>query len=201
QQLERALLGEDPRRAEAELSRQQVVDLEAEAVERRLPPVVVRYDEGEVTYQVRRVLAQQPALLQRLHHEGDVALLEVAHAAVNELRAPARRPLAEVALLEEESLVATGGSVDGNSAPGGPAADDDHVPRLLPLLRAADHVGAIEPHSRSTIAGSPSNRKVHGRRPGVLGRRIATGLPVPRTKSDSASGAWSPGAPSSPARR
>src|SRR5262249_13796116 len=143
----------------------------------------------------------QPALLQRLHHEGDVALLEVAHAAVNELRAPARRPLAEVALLEEEYLVATGGSVDGNSDPGGPAADDDHVPRLLPLLRAADHVGAIEPHSRSTIAGSPSNRKVHGRRPGVLGRRIATGLPVPRTKSDSASGAWSPGAPSSPARR
>src|SRR5262249_8767678 len=84
---------------------------------------------------------------------------------VNGVRAAGRRALAEVGLLEEEHLVTPGCRVDRDADPGGTAADDHHVPWLLPRLRAADHVGTIEPHSRSTIAGSPSNRKMRGRKP------------------------------------
>jgi hypothetical protein len=43
--------------------------------------------------EMRRVLPQQSALLQRLHHERDVALLEIAHAAVHQLGARLEVPL------------------------------------------------------------------------------------------------------------
>ena len=77
-----------------------------------------------------RVLPQEPPLLERLHHQRDVALLEVAHAAVHELGGAARRALAEIALLEQQHVVAARGRVDGHAHAGGAAADDHHVPGL-----------------------------------------------------------------------
>ncbi len=92
---------------------------------------------------MRRVLAQKAALLERLHHERDCALLEVAHAAVHEFRGPARRALAEVVLFDEQHVVAARGRIDGDAHPDRAAADDHHVPGLAPCDGAAEHFAAI----------------------------------------------------------
>ena len=52
------------------------------------------------------VLSKQAALLERFHHQGDVALFQVTHASVHELGAAARRAFAEVVLFQEENVVA-----------------------------------------------------------------------------------------------
>ena len=119
------------------LPARRVVDLQSQAVERRFPPVVVGDDERQVADQVRSVLPKQSALLERLHDERDVALLEVADAAVDELRAAARRAFAEVVLFEQQDVVAAARRVDGDADAGGAAADDDDVPGLVSLRRAA----------------------------------------------------------------
>ena len=80
--------------------------------------------------EVRRVLAEPAALVQGLAHERDVALFEIANAAVDELGAAARRALAEVVLLEQRDAVTASRSVDGHPDARRAAADDDDVPRL-----------------------------------------------------------------------
>ncbi len=103
QALERFLPGEDARRAEAIFAGEQVVNLEADAVEGRLPPGIAGHDEGEVVDEVRRVLPEQAALLERLHDEGDVALLEIADAAVDQLGGAAGGAFAEILVLEQQT--------------------------------------------------------------------------------------------------
>ena len=103
---ERVFLGEDLGLPESIAACQHVVHLEADAVERRFPPFVVRDDECEVCHQVRRVLTKEAAFLERLHHQRNGALLEIPHAAVHELRGTAGRALPEVVLLDEQHLVA-----------------------------------------------------------------------------------------------
>ncbi len=126
--IEHLLGGEQLRRAEAEFSRQEVVDLHADAVERRLPPGVIGHDELEITNQVRRVGSQAPALRQRLHDERDIALLQVTHSPMDELRRTARRALAEIVSLQEHDAVAPRRSVDRDSDTRRPPADDGDVP-------------------------------------------------------------------------
>ena len=91
---------------------------------------------------MRSVLSKQTALLERLHHQRDVALFEVADAAVHELGAPARRALPEVVLFEQQDVVAAARRVHGDADASGAAADDDDVPGLVPLVEPRDHVGA-----------------------------------------------------------
>src|SRR5208282_5869843 len=67
------------------------------------------------------------------HDQGHVALLEVAHTAVDELGAAARRRLGEVVLLQEEGAVAAGGGLERGAQSCGAATNDDHVPELGPL--------------------------------------------------------------------
>ncbi len=139
--LERFFAGEVSRRAEAELSREGVVDAEADAVERSFPPVVVGNDEGELVDEVRRVLAQPAPFLEGFQYEGDVSLLEVAHAAVHELGAAAGGAAGEIPRFQERRPVAARGGVDGAPEPGGAAADNDDVPaprrRLEPVENRA----------------------------------------------------------------
>ena len=192
---QRLLAREDRRLAEAVLAGEQVVDLQPEPVERRLPPVVVRDDERQVADEVRRVLAQDAALLQRLHDERDVALLEIAHAAVHQLRAAARGALAEVALLEQQHGVAARRGVDGDARAGRAAADDDEVPRAPCMaLHARAHLvavhappptagaGGIQPFDRLTASrqrsrsrigiGSRPSRARNGARPATARRSL-----------------------------
>ena len=119
---------------------EQVVELQAGAIERRLPPVVVRHHEAEIADQVRRVLQQQAALVQRLHHQPNVALLQVAHAAVHQLGAAAGRAFAEVALLQQQRGISAAGRVDRDAGAGRAAADDDDVPGAGVRLEAAAHL-------------------------------------------------------------
>src|SRR6187399_1370060 len=77
---------------------------------------------------VRGVAVEQAAFAESLQDEGDVALFEVAHAAVDELGAAAGGALGEVVGFEEEGLEAAGGGIDGDAESGGASADDDEVP-------------------------------------------------------------------------
>ena len=170
---QRLLARQDRRVAEAVLTGEHVVDLQPDAVERRLPPVVVGNHERQVGDQVRRIAAQHAALLERLHHQRDVALLEITDAAVHQLGAAARRPLAEVALLEQQRRIPARGGVDGDAHPGGAAADDDEVPGALVAAPALEHPGpgeqarlahasrpaAIQPRERPTASRHRSRRR------------------------------------------
>ena len=65
QQFQSLFFREDLRCAEAVFAGEQIVELEADAVEGRLPPGVVGHNEGEIVDEVRRVLAKQAAFFQR----------------------------------------------------------------------------------------------------------------------------------------
>ena len=90
--------------------------------------------------QVRGVLQEQATLLQRFHYERDIALLQVAHAAVDQLGAAARGALAKIALFQQEYVVIAGGGVNGDPDSGGSAAHNDHVPASRMLADATVHL-------------------------------------------------------------
>ena len=107
-----------------------------------------RVEEGDRLDEVRGDAAQHElALLERLAHEVEVHLLEVAQAAVEELGRPGRRAGGEVALLDEGGRQATRGRVEGDAAARHAASDDEHVEVLggeaLPRLRS---VVRVQPH-------------------------------------------------------
>ena len=62
--------------------------------------------------EVRRVAAQPLALGERLVDEADVALLQVAQAAVDQLRGLRRRARGEVVALDERGAQPAGGGVE-----------------------------------------------------------------------------------------
>src|SRR5208283_542442 len=98
---ERLFPGENARDAKSVLAGQQLIELQAQAVEGSFPPVVVRHNERQIVHDVRRVLQKQSALLERFHDQPNVALLQITHAAVCQLGAAAGRSLTEVALLKQ----------------------------------------------------------------------------------------------------
>ena len=57
-----------------------------------------------------------------------------------EFRAPARCTFAEIALLEEQNVVASRGGVDRDSHARGAATDDDHVPWAAMLRDPSPHL-------------------------------------------------------------
>ena len=78
--------------------------------------------------QVGGIAEQKTAFVECLADERDISLPQVAHPAVDQLRAPARCPVSKVEGFEQERPVPPRGRVDGRSQPGGPAADDHKVP-------------------------------------------------------------------------
>ena len=129
--------------AEAVLARQQIIDFQPHPVERSLPPEVIRHDKRQIADEMRRVLKQEPTLLQGLDHQGHVALLEIPDAAMHQLRRPARGPLAKVALLEQRHAVPACRGIDGNADTRGSAADHDQIPRLMPVANRAQRRRAV----------------------------------------------------------
>ena len=95
---------------------------------------------------MRRVLDEALAFGQRLVHEPELALVEVAQAAVDELRAPAAGARREVVALDERGAQAPAGRVERDTRPGDAAADDEHVEVVVtePLQRR----GPVEPGGR-----------------------------------------------------
>jgi len=125
------------------LAGQQLIQLQAETVEWSLPPVVVRHDERKIVHQVGRVLQKQSALLERFHDKADISLLQVAHAAVCQLGAATGGALAEVALLEQQHIVAARRRIDGNAYAGCTAAHDKYIPCFGMRFAASPHFGSI----------------------------------------------------------
>ena len=76
---------------------------------------------------MRRVVPQPLALVQRLVDEPDLALLQVAQAAVDELRRLRRRARGEVVALDQRGAQTAGGGVERGAGAGDAAADDQHV--------------------------------------------------------------------------
>jgi len=110
-----------------------------------LPALAQREQEGDGEHQVgRKRVEQQRALVQRLAHEREVALLEVAQPAVDELARAARGAGREVARLHERDGQAAGHRVERAAGARRAGADDDDVEDLVghPLEGGAALVGA-----------------------------------------------------------
>ena len=112
--------------------RQPVVDPQAdvEHEEARLVVLVDRQQELERPHQVRRHLHEQRALVGALEHQPELRVLEVAEAAVHQLRRLGRRARREVGLLDERHLEPAQRRVARDARAGDAAADDEQVERL-----------------------------------------------------------------------
>jgi hypothetical protein len=87
----------------------------------------VRDDQRQRPHQVRRQVDEQRALEQRLAHQSDVEVLEVAQAAVDELGRPARGPRRVVLGVDQRNAVPARRRVERHARAGDPAADHHHV--------------------------------------------------------------------------
>ena len=88
-------------------------------------------------------MQKQSTLLECFHDQADIALLQVAHAAVCQLGAATGGAFAEVALLKQQHVVAARRGIDGNANAGGATAHDNHVPCCGMRFDTAPHVGSI----------------------------------------------------------
>jgi hypothetical protein len=113
---------------EVQLPGEQVVHLQADAVEGRGPPLVRGDQEAHVAHEVRGVAFEQAAFVQCLAHQGHVALREVAHAAVHEFGRAAAGALGVVVRFEQQGAVAARGRFHGGTQARGAAPDDENVP-------------------------------------------------------------------------
>ncbi len=134
-----------PARAAA-LAAHHVVEVQAHA---RLAVGVAALERGDQQRQrldqVRGQVDHQLALHQRLAHQAEVEVLQVAQAAVHQLRGPAGGARRVVALLDQRDAVAARGRVQGHAGAGDAAADDHHVE--LVRLHRGQGVGARD-HGR-----------------------------------------------------
>jgi hypothetical protein len=78
-------------------------------------------------HQVGRQPHQQPTLAQRIAHEGDVALGQVADPAVDQFRGSAAGARREVRPLHQAHAVPAAGGAECHAGPGDAAADDEHI--------------------------------------------------------------------------
>ena len=112
------------------------------------------HDERQWAHQVRRERHHQLALEQRLAHEPEVEVLQVAQPSVDELARAAGGPRGEVGALEQRDAVAARGGVQRDARAGDAAADHDDIELVLrqrrESLAALDHA----PQSRRAGRGS-----------------------------------------------
>ena len=105
------------------------------------------HHEGQRPDEVRRQPDHELALQQRLAHEAQVEVLQVAQAAVDELARAARGAGGVVGLLDERDRVAARGRVERDAGAGDPAAHDHHVEALGAQrgygVGAGDHSGIL----------------------------------------------------------
>ena len=136
---QRFLLGNLAGFSKTVFAREQLVDFEANSVERTFPPGIAGHNASQLIDQMRRVLPQKAAFLQSFHHERDIALFEISHSAMHELGAAAGSAFAEIMLFQQERRITSRGGVDRHARAGGSAANDDDVPRLDPLACLPEH--------------------------------------------------------------
>ena len=118
------------RGAQAGRSGQLVVQAQADPQLDLLDTAVAGHDELERRGHVRRVAQQGGTLGQCLAHQLDVALRQIANAAVDQLGATARGAACKVAAVDQRHAQAALRGINGNAEAGRTAADDHGIPRL-----------------------------------------------------------------------
>jgi hypothetical protein len=118
--------------AQALEAAQAVVEQHARPDVGALPAVVgERVEERDRPHQVwREHVEQEAALLERLAHEAELLLLEVAQPAVDQLRRAARGPGPEIARLDQRNVEPARGGVQRAARAHDAAADHHHVEGL-----------------------------------------------------------------------
>ncbi len=134
-----------------------VVEVQADADQ----PVGVRalergHHQRQRAHQMRGERHHQLALQQRLAHEPEVEVLQIAQAAVDELARAAGGPRGVVGALEQRDAVAARGRVEGHAGAGDAAADDDDVELVLRESRKS--LAALD-HERSFAATAARARR------------------------------------------
>src|SRR5687767_7535411 len=87
---------------------------------------------------MRRVAHEEAAFAEGFGDEGDVALFEIADAAVNEFGAAAGGAFGEIVLLDKCRAITARGRFDGGAEASSAAADDEDVPRFGGVAELGD---------------------------------------------------------------
>ncbi len=109
-------------------------------------------DQRQRADEVRRQRGVDLALEQRLAHQPEVEVLQVAQAAVHELARPRRGPDRVVPALDQRDRVPARGGVERDAGARDPAADHEHVERLA--VQRPDRVRPGEHQMIGTAAGA-----------------------------------------------
>ncbi len=129
---ERLLSRDHARPRPSRSSREQVINLQSCRVIGDFPPGITGDQELAIVDQVGSVATEDLALVECLADQSDSALREVSHAAVDQLRAPAGRPLGEVVGFQQQRPIASRGRVHapcpGRSHPRRSRRDPSVVP-------------------------------------------------------------------------
>ena len=135
------------------------------------PRVEQRDEERQDAHEVRRVLERALAFVEALVDQPELALLQVAQAAVHELGALRARARREVVALDERGAQAPAGGVERHAGAGDAAADHEHVERLV--AEPAERRGPIERRRSRSRPDPGADRLVTG--PGY--RPVTRSLP------------------------
>ncbi len=120
---------------------------------------LVRQHERQRLDDVRRLPQHDLALGERFADQPELVLLEIAEAAVDQLRAPLRRGRRDVALLDDQHLEAAAGGVARDPCAIDAGADDHEIE----LRRPGGIGGGVRSHGRDSSA-APSRSSVSGER-------------------------------------
>ncbi len=181
---EHGISREESRRPEARPPGNRVVEPQAGGIEPPIPepaaPAIRRNRERQPLHEMRRVGQEYRPLTQRLADERHIALGQIPHAAVHELRGPTRRCFREILGLEQSHRQASGGRIDRHAEPRRSAADHDEIERPL-AIQAGKQFGTrglrgSGSHARSAygVRGRAGAGIAHCRATGLQACTIAT---------------------------
>ena len=112
---------------QARRARQSVVQLQTHAIKRLFPPRIRGHHKGQGLGDVRCVVQQCAALVQRFAHQGNVALRQIPHAPVHQLGRTRRGAFGKIVRLQQHHAVATRRGIQSQTQTRGPAAHNGQV--------------------------------------------------------------------------
>ena len=126
----------------------------------RAQPGMVREHEAQRPYDVRGVAQQHLPLLKRVAHETEIAVLQIAKPAVDQLGAGRRGMSAEVVLLAQQDIEAAPGRIPGDAGTVDAAADDEQIDSAR-LVLPYTHLNTAIPYTTempsAVHTGGPAN--------------------------------------------
>ena len=131
QLLQRLFLRQRQRTPQAQPAGQEIVATQPDCIERLLPPAIIAYNETHVFHQMRRITPQATTLVQGLDYHRHIALLQIAHPAVNQLRTSARSGFSKVVLFDQQNAIPPTRRIDCHAQPGSSASYHQQIPWSL----------------------------------------------------------------------